>query len=228
MENMEYSVIIRTIALDPIKYVVKGWLKQTILPKHIIFAANGYSPIFEDTIVVHGDCIARQTNEGVIACPTDKFFLWNGDIIPEEKFAEKMLAVWEPNHLQFPFMVDIPNGDFIPRFKLPYPYAVIKDIEFGPGQQHDMSLHSKKEWLWYNEALDGYNYEDSEYLMRWYAKGGKVNAVNAVFFHIFHDYPAYNLPKKEYNGNIFYKLWGGLYQKGIAPTLTQENRYYNP
>ena len=250
-----YTVIIRFYnGYDKLDRVLHTWRSQTFKPTTLLFVDNGSDIPLDlsserDCKVIRTertDSIARSTNIGVENCETECFILANDDTLVNIGYVREMFEISNPNTMVFPIArFEIPsNSEIAPwgkigdvrydkdNWKFTHPHHAFEYYStFQTPTPHDGALHFKQSWLWCNEALDGYGFQDSEYYFRWVIMQRRVfRTTGAVMFHLAHDdlLTRQESPARQKNWELFMNLLNSYKQTGKLPMLTSTNRVYFP
>ena len=211
-----YTVIIRMRNdFKHLPIVTEAWRLQTLPPAEILIVDGSDKPTayklgVNERYIHTGPGIAKQTNEGVKACKTDMFILSNSDIVPHPQYASEQYAFTTPYTLVFGIWVDVPDFDHLPDVDI-YPPFLQHIYYYGRERApvpHDVAMHHKATFLWYNEALIGKGCEDSEYLFRWLLNGNKCfRNSRQIFYHERHERYTHTDPFK-FNLSVYQHLIG--------------------
>ena len=219
---------------DHLPIILQAWGHQTFLPTEVIIVDGSNKPTDykcpDGVRYIHtGPGIAKQTNEGVKACKTDRFILTNSDIYPHPQYASEQFSLTTPYTLVFGIWVDVPDFDHLPDVDI-YPPFIQHLYYYGRERApvpHDVAMHHKQTFLWYNEALTGKGCEDSEYLFRWLISGNKcMRNSRQIFYHEKHERYTHTDPFK-FNLAVYQHLIGMYLTVGL-PKFTETYHIAKP
>ena len=244
MRRGPYTVIVRfKYNHVNIRKVIDTWKNQTIPPAEILFIDNGSDnplelnePLCRVINIDKSNSLAASTNIGVMNTNTNYFILANGDTLVNKRYASFQYILSDEDtqvfafcRLDMPSIIDIaPEGkkgepqvaEGVYKYTQPTMAVVIKGLNLPI--PHDGAMYSKSNWLWCNEALIGYGFQDCDYFIRWQLLGKRTVMTNeCILYHLHHE-----IKYVDDNRETHIELIENYKKNGI-PILTEDNRCWS-
>jgi hypothetical protein len=238
MDIQPYTVLILHYNQNEILNVnINRMLKFDVPPQEIIVLDDGsdIKPDHTDNRITflyfpHKGNLALMMNEGHMKVKTDFYIQISAKMLLDKDFIKNSFLLYKNKHRFTGVMIHVKDYNVLPEMILTPPFFQQMRIDNTIIDFHPLTpyLEHKNDWVWYNEAYEGYGYEDVDYYYRSMLSGNTAIRTNMLVFYKFL-MPQLSDFYKDRNVNLpLHKKIIEEMHKGKIIKFTEKNRYYNP